>query len=334
MTALGRTFIHPVFDAAIIGGGLSILAIPVLIFYAGSVDAMTLSLVLLAANSAHFGASTVRLYTKPGATTDWPFVSAGLPLVTLATLTLCIALGDLLGSHLYALAMTWSPFHYAAQAYGLSMVYCRRSGYTVSEAGQRWLYAACMLPFLHAFAGSSGAGIEWFVAPSVLADPMVATVRGGIVTALALATFAGPVLAFWSLQRSAGSWPPMIVALLIASNGMWWVVFPYTGAFAWATVFHGLQYLAIVLIFHVKEQTSDPGNTRSPFALSLRFYLLSLGLAYGLFHALPAAYTAVGFAHSESILLVVAMINIHHFIVDRYIWRVRRDARNAVVVRT
>ena len=332
MNSLGRTFVGPVFDASIIGGGLSILAIPLLILFAADFDPLTLSLVLLAANSTHFAASTVRLYTKPGAITDWPFVATGLPVVTLAVLTLCIALGDVLGSHLYSLALTWSPFHYAAQAYGLSMVYCRRSGYAVSTEGQRWLYAACMLPFLHAFAGSSGAGIEWFVAPSVLADPLVATARGALVAALAIATFAGPVLAFWHLQRAAGAWPPAIVALLIASNGLWWVVFPYTGAFAWATVFHGLQYLAIVLIFHVKEQVAAPGNTMSPLLHSLRFYAISLGLAYGLFHALPAAYSALGFAHSEAILLVVAMINIHHFIVDRYIWRVRNDARNAAVV--
>ena len=57
----------------------------------------------------------------------------------------------------------------------------------------------------------------------------------------------------------------------------------------------------------------------------------TLSRVYQLFHALPEAYTAVGFAHSESILLVVAMINIHHFIVDRYIWRVKRDPGNAAV---
>ena len=37
--------------------------------------------VVLAANSAHFASSTVRLYTKPGATVDFPFVAYGLPLV-------------------------------------------------------------------------------------------------------------------------------------------------------------------------------------------------------------------------------------------------------------
>ena len=57
-------------------------------------------------------------------------------------------------------------------------------------------------------------------------------------------------------------------------------------------------------------------------------------LAYALFHALPLGYSAFGFSYSESALLVVAMINIHHFIVDRYIWRVRRDSRNATLVRS
>ena len=331
MIPLGRTFVGPLFDAAIIGGGLSIVAIPILMLYAETVDALTLSVVLLAANSAHFAASTVRLYTKPGAVADWPFVAAGLPLATLAVLSLCMVLGDWLGSHLYSLAMTWSPFHYAAQAYGLSMLYCRRSGYPVSGVGQNWLYAACMIPFLHAFVGSSGAGVEWFVPTAVLDDPLVAPLRAAVVLGLAFATFVGPVLLFWRLQRDAGAPPPGIVALLIGSNGLWWAVFPYAGAFAWATVFHGLQYLAIVLVFHVKEQVAAPGNSRSPLVLSLRFYAISLALAYALFHALPEAYTAVGFAHSESILLVVAMINIHHFIVDRYIWRVKRDPGNAAV---
>ena len=331
MTKLGRTFVGPAFDGLIIGGGLSLLVIPLLSFSPGSVSAFQLSLVLLLANSAHFAASTVRLYTKPGAIQDWPFVAAGLPLVAFAVATVCIVFGSTLGEHLYALALTWSPFHYAAQAYGLAMVYCHRSGYRVDENGQWWLYATCMVPFAHAFIASNGAGVEWFVAAETLADPTVGAIRGGAIGALAIATFAAPVVAWFVLRRSAGSSPPAIVALLVVSNGAWWVVFPYTGAFAWATVFHGIQYLAIVLIFYVREQGGLPGNTRSPLVHALRFYAMTLALAYALFHALPAGYVALGFAHSESILLVVAVVNIHHFIVDRYIWRVRRDARNAAV---
>jgi hypothetical protein len=34
---------------------------------------------------------------------------------------------------------------------------------------------------------------------------------------------------------------------------------------------------------------------------------------------------------SQSLLIMVAIINIHHFIVDAYIWRLKRDPNYAVV---
>ena len=34
----------------------------------------------------------------------------------------------------------------------------------------------------------------------------------------------------------------------------------------------------------------------------------------------------------ESLLRVPARINVHHFVVDAYIWRVRRDGRNRRIV--
>ena len=33
-----------------------------------------------------------------------------------------------LGTQLHSLYLTWSPYHYAAQAYGLAVMYCYRSG--------------------------------------------------------------------------------------------------------------------------------------------------------------------------------------------------------------
>ena len=39
-----------------------------------------------------------------------------------------------------------------------------------------------------------------------------------------------------------------------------------------------------------------------------------------------------GFGLGESMLLVVAVINIHHFIVDRYIWQLRKDPNYKIVV--
>ena len=79
-------------------------------------------------NQAHFAASTLRLYTKPGACDAHPFVAFALPLLVFAIVGLSVAFTATLGRHLWALAMTWSPYHYAAQAFGLASMYCHRSG--------------------------------------------------------------------------------------------------------------------------------------------------------------------------------------------------------------
>ncbi len=60
------------------------------------------------------------------------------------------------------------------------------------------------------------------------------------------------------------------------------------------------------------------------------FYFYSVLLGYALFRCLPFAYEAIGFGYAESSLLIVAAINIHHFIVDAFIWKVRKPATRRV----
>jgi hypothetical protein len=115
-------------------------------------------------------------------------------------------------------------------------------------------------------------------------------------------------------------------------NGFWWFALPATQGFLWATFFHGIQYLAIVLIFHVKERLARPDNQHGLVYHVAWFYGACMLLAYGLFNCLPQAYSLAGFSLTESLLLVVAAINIHHFIVDAYIWRQGRQDGNRSVI--
>jgi hypothetical protein len=59
---------------------------------------------------------------------------------------------------------------------------------------------------------------------------------------------------------------------------------------------------------------------------------MCLVLAYLLFEIWPYFFTLLGFSMSESTLLCVAVVNMHHFVVDRGIWRVRKDPRNQSLV--
>ena len=336
---VGRAFIHPVFDALIIGGGLSLLVTALLAWGGGGFDPVSLQATLLPSlpfviffsNSAHFAASTVRLYTKPGAYRDLRFLTLAFPLVTLLVLFLAIAFAPIAGRPLQALYLTWSPYHYAAQAYGLAAMYCYRSGFPLQDSDKGLLRLACLTPFVHAFLDSPTVGIDWFLPQGLLDAPAFAAGRSSVVGGLGVLTFALPIVWFGRAALRERRAPPLISLLTVGSNGLWWITLNYLHAFYLATVFHGLQYLAVVAIFYVKEQESREAIPRGWLSHLAGFYGACLALAYLLFQTLPFAFVALGFGLAESLLLVTAVINLHHFVVDAYIWRLRRDPNYRIV---
>ncbi len=332
---IGRAFVHPLFDTLLIGGGLSLLVTFAVVMHprGGDIlDATTLPYFILLSNSAHFAASTVRLYTKPDAFQSRPFVTMGLPLVTLLVLTVSIFQAGRLGPFVQSLYLTWSPYHYAAQAYGLAVMYCYRSGCRLNRGQKIGLWWVAMLPFFYAFVTGRGSGVDWLLPESILSLPLTDNVRRILSDVLVVLAFLTPLVLFYKVRRSSGSPIPLISLLVLFSNGIWWFVLPPLGAFAWATIFHGVQYLAIVLIFHLKDQRSRADDTGGWLFQTAWFYGMCLLLGYSLFNVLPRAYMLAGFGRVESVLLVVATVNMHHFIVDGYIWRLKKTDSNRRVV--
>jgi hypothetical protein len=273
---LGRSFIHPLFDSFLIGGGLSLVFAALLVWRGGSLGAsvlqVSLPMLLLLNNSAHFAASTVRLYTKPRTFVELPFLTLGFPLVTVVVLTIAIVFAGTAGRHLQSLYLTWSPYHYAAQAYGLAVMYCYRSGCQLTTTDRRTLRLACLAPFLFAFLNARTVGLDWLVPSSILSQPLVDQARASLVQIFKLLSFALPV-----------------------------------------------------------ARLQSPTNNKGWLEHTLRFYLACVVLGYFLFQVWPYAYVAAGFGYAESMLLVTAVVNIHHFVVDAYIWRLRRDPNYRIV---
>jgi hypothetical protein len=316
----GRTFLHPAFDYLVIGGGLSLLVAAVVWLEPAVVAAISptaLAVALLAFSMAHFASSTLRLYTIPGARSTWPFLTMGLPLATLAALTLVIWQAEHAGVHLQKLYLTWLPFHYAAQAYHLAVMYADRSGCRLGVADERYLRWASLLPFFWAVLAGPEIGLHWVLPASWLATPAVA----GVTRVLFVLSLVAPFAVFARFRVSTQRPLPAICPLLLLSNGIWWLFLPPLAAFVWATIFHGLQYLAIALIFHVRDPRAAGATRTARVARALGFYAVCVVLGYALFRVLPLGYLAAGFGTVESVLLVTAAIHIHHFVVDACIWR-------------
>jgi hypothetical protein len=331
-TLMGRSFVHPLFDYLLIGGGLSLAVTAIVVMNPMGRKLLTVDqmwYVVMLSNSAHFAASTVRLYTKPGAVKSLPFLSKAVPAITIVLMSLCVVYVGRVGSLLDTLYLTWSPYHYSAQAYGLAVMYCQRSGCLLSASDKKLLRRVSMLPFLYMATQLFDRLLPVSFREILPALPgLLAVLKSG----LAVLGVVTPPLLFIKVWRARSGPMPLISLLTLVSNAIWFFVLDPMQAFVWATVFHGVQYLAIVLIFDVKDRTAAPGGTRGGSLHGLGFYGMSLGLGYALFILLPKAYVAMGFDYFDCTLVSIAVINIHHFAVDAYIWRLGKGDTNRKVV--
>jgi hypothetical protein len=330
---IGRCFVNPTFDYLIVGGGLSLMATAAILLSPSEwVGPAGLAFLILFSNGAHFGASTVRLYTKRGTSESLPFLTMALPLVTLVALTLAVFRAESLGPHLQSLYLSWSPYHYAAQAYGIAVMYCYRSGCRLAPSEKKLLWWVAMLPFFYNFFSAKRVGLDWLAPAAFMARPEVGETLAVIGVLLTVVAFAAPLLLYFRVGRGSAGPMPLVSILALVSNGVWWFVLSSLDAFVWATVFHGLQYLALVVIFHIRERVPAPGDRRGAVYHGFWFYGASLLLGYGLFQCLPLGYAFAGAGLVESTLLVAATVNVHHFIVDAYIWRLGQGDTNRRVV--
>jgi hypothetical protein len=325
-------------DVLVIGGGLSLVVGGVLYFSPQSlrtdIDDRFLWPALLLINAAHFAASYIRVYTKPKAMERLPTLSFFGPAILFLVTIICVFYASILGRHLTTLYLTWSPYHYAAQTFGLCLIYLYRSGWSVSNQERQLLRLGAFTPFIWAFIDGrrAGAGLGWFLNTSFLNKyPNVDQSLTFGQWPLVVIAFLAPMALLVYQWRKQQKLTPLIVPVLLLSNATWWIFFPYIQAFLWATAFHGLQYLGILLAFHIHERMGPAGTLKDKILAGANFYVAAAAIGYALFRLWGYSFQAAGFGYAESSAIVVATLNVYHFIVDAYVWRLRGDPNEAVL---
>lgn len=238
---------------------------------------------------------------------------------------------------IFTIYLTWSPWHYSGQNYGLFMMFARRAGAEPTKTERRALYGAFVVSYLILFLGfHTGASSDpLFVS---LGIPAVISRWEQIILSVA---FVG--LSAFGLSRLARAtgWRKLLPSLTLFSSQFLWFLLPTaislikgleipqsrysSGVLA---VMHSAQYLWITSYYARREASGESGHNWRPWAY---FGVLVVG---GIALFVPGPWLASRVLHRDftvSFLIFTALVNIHHFILDGAIWKLR-DGRIAVLL--
>ena len=327
---------RPWVDLVIGCGGWSLPLLALAYFTTSSTDtqwaAMFYTLALVA-NYPHYMATVYRAYGRADVGRHQLYTVWG-------TLGL-IALGALahiqlwLIPFLFTLYVFWSPWHYTGQNYGLLLMFARRGGLDVAETTRRNLRIAFVASYVMLLAAfNEGAASD----PLVLSLGLPSALTRGVgAIALLIFTVAG-ASAIIALSRRA-PWRSLAApVMLYVTQGLWFVA---PTALSWTSgiavpqtryssgvlaLMHSAQYLWITQYFAKREQGAD--------WRAGRYWVAVIAGGAALF--LPIPWLASYAAHVDftaSMLVVTAIVNIHHFMIDGVVWKLR-DTRVAKALTT
>ena len=238
---------------------------------------------------------------------------------------------------IFTLYICWSPWHYTGQNFGLLMMFARRAGVSPTETERRALrlsfIASYILLMLSFHTGASGDAL-------ILSLGLAAkfTLPARAVLALFFVGASGRALVSLARRSSFRTILPMLT--LTVTQFLWFLLpavielvsgreIPQTRySSGLLAVLHSTQYLWITSYYQKKEARATGDSNWSFFR-----YLVTL-IAGGIALFIPGPWIVSRVFHTDfaaSFLTFTALVNIHHFILDGAIWKLR-DSRIAALL--
>jgi tetratricopeptide (TPR) repeat protein len=304
----------------------------------------------------HYGATLVRVYDRREDRRKYALFSVYATLLLVCAFLVGLRVAAV-GSLLVTIYFTWSPWHYSGQNYGIALMFLRRRGVPVPSGVKRLLYASFLLSFglivltLHgadptaSYAPGSHVGTAYrfvsFGIPDSVSNPLF-VVCG--VAYLATLGAAGFLLSRRASLRDLG---PAATILLMQS--LWfaapalarqwgWLsgLAPFAPSeqaysFIWIAVGHFVQYLWITSYY---AATAAP-DARAPHLRFLGKALLAGVAAFLVPQLLFSPQGLGGVPYDFGLgILTASLVNIHHFVLDGAIWKLRDGPIARVLLRS
>lgn len=307
-------------------------------------------LLILLISTPHYGATLLRVYEQREERRAYAFFTVWVTLALCALFV--VGVYDVrVATVLLTVYLTWSPWHYTGQNYGIAVMFLRRRGIDPSGRPKQWLYASFFLSYALTFLvmhTADGAPADLYGERIHLARLGIPKGFSDVATPLVgvayLVSLTGAAVQLLRLGSARDLLP---VAALCASQALWFTL-PDAARFwnanlgvealgfdqrayyfNWIVLAHAVQYLWVTS-YYAKATPRWRGAGR---------YFGKTLLAGNAAWMLPSLLFAPRFLGgvSEDLgmgLLVASLVNIHHFVLDGAIWKLRSTRIADVLIRS
>jgi hypothetical protein len=289
---------------------------------AAALLATMLSLLVL---GPHYAATYRRAYASTEILRAHPVVTLVAPIVLVAAAAFAVRSPRGFGPFYFLAYVAWSGYHYSGQSLGVAMLYPLRQHARLDGREKRLLALPLYVSWVVSLIGLAQKGAAarnpaYEIVRDTFAPVHLPTWAVAALLFPLLASFAG--VAVVARERSRRGLPlPRACYGVIAAQVSWFgcgLFFPFFSV-ALVPVFHSLQYLALTGWHFTRGERS---RGLPAFAVYVAV-VLALGLAINpglLILFVPAGSSAQAVTVAAA---VISAINLHHFLMDGRIWRMR-----------
>ena len=345
----------PVTDGMLGFGGLYFVAFAVFWAFGGAIrgaqPVWVFPFLILLFSAPHYGATLLRVYEHKQDREQHRFVAVYATAALLCAFVVGVYYLPV-ASALTTTYLTWSPWHFSAQNFGIALMMLGRRGLALDPGSRRLFRIAFVASFalvaivLHGSAGpadySQGGQVQTVQFLTLGIPPIIETFA---VPLLLLAQVLCIGIVFFRLLRRGGGRRILPVVGLVGIQAFWFTV-PFAFAhfqlrtgiepidfdmrlqyFVWISLAHAIQYLWVTT-YYARSSPGWPG-----FGRHWGKALLA-GEAIAIVPLVVFAPDLLGHVSWRAglFLLTASTLNLHHFILDGAIWKLRSSRVSRVLV--
>jgi tetratricopeptide (TPR) repeat protein len=348
---LGAGLLYLLIIAAVIAAGPGVT---------GAFPASLFAYLVLIISGSHYGATLLRVYEHEAERRTYRAFTVYGTIAMLGALVGALHWA-FFGSLMISLYLTWSPWHYTGQNYGIALMFLRRRGVDVTPLAKRLLHASFVFSFLSFFLNvhfEGGVSRDDPLGYTSLASSgfqfitlgLPGEIRTVVLPMVGLSYVATVIGALFVLLRSSTAKAVAPTALLMLTQAVWFSI-PHIGFyfdlgasipafdpqagdnfrfyFVWTALGHAAQYLWITT-YYARSDRRWRGYRR---------YLTKTFVFGNAVWAAPVLLLGpelLGRPDYDSglAMCVAAAVNLHHFMLDGAIWKLRNPKIAAVLLRS